>query len=61
MGVVNLRAERGDPPSSEDLNDRGSVGVGAAAERMIVVQLQAQTRHEQPAPQAETAAEVAAW
>jgi hypothetical protein len=50
MGAVNLPANRGGPPNWQGSTDRGTVA-----------QLQAHTRHSQPAPQVETAAAVACW
>jgi hypothetical protein len=59
MGTVNRPANRSGPPNRPGSNGRGDAGVGAAAEMTDRVQLQAQTRHAQPAPQVETAEAVA--
>jgi hypothetical protein len=64
MGALNPPADRGGPPSSERLNSLTVAEAPLPAlprKGRVAVQLQAQTRHEHPAPQVEMAEAVAAW
>ncbi len=61
MGAVNRPADRGDPPAGEAWTVAEAPAPALPRKAWIAVQLQAQTRHTQPAPQVETAEAVACW